>query len=123
MALMAHVIQELQNVLMIPNPTNLDVYIKCSCTRLPIAQQQIPAGGIPYIELDLSNERICLALSANSETYMQRIKDAATRIAHADNIYLPDINYGCPYYNAIQNNLQIDIVPPVVPAAVPAAED
>ena len=84
MALMAHVIQELQNVLMIPNPTNLDVYIKCSCTRLPIAQQQIPAGGIPYIELDLSNERICLALSANSESYMQRIKDASKRTPHTE---------------------------------------
>ena len=123
MALMARVLTELQNILLIPNLTNLDIWIKCSCTHLPIAQQQIPAGGIPYIELDLSNEGICLALSARSETYMNRIKEAATRITHADNIYLPEIKYGCPYYNAMQNNLQINIVPPAAAAAVPAAED
>ena len=120
MALMTRVIEELENVLMIPNPINLDVWITCSCSRLPIAQAQIPAGGIPYIEFDLSHERICLALSANSESYMKKIKDAAMRIAHTEQIYLPDINYACPYYNALQNNIQINIVPPVV---VPAAED
>ena len=75
----------------------------------------------PLIEFDLSNERICLALSANSESYMQKIKDAAMRIAHTEQIYLPDINYACPYYNALQNNLQNNIPPP--PVVVPAAED
>ena len=117
---MRRVIQELENVLRISNPSNLDVWIQCSCTRLPIAQAQIPAGGIPYIDLDLSHERICLALSANSESYMENIKNAAMRIAHTEQIYLPDINYACPYYNALQNNIQNNIPPPVV---VPAAED
>ena len=102
-------------------PSNFDVWIKCSCTRLPMAQAQIPAGGIPYIGLDLSHERICLALSANSESYMENIKNAAMRIAQTEQIYLPDINYACPFYNALQNNLQNNNPPP--PVVVPAAED
>ena len=115
MALMRRVIQELENVLRIPNPTNLDIWIQCSCTRLPIAQAQIPAG-IPHIGFDLSNERLCLALSANGESYMQNIKNEAMRIADREHIYLPEINYACPYYNALQNNAPL-------PVAVPAAED
>ena len=115
MALMRRVFQELEAVLMTPNPTNLDIWITCCCTRLPIPQAQIPAG-IPHIGFDLSNERLCLALSANGETYMQNIKNEAMRIADREHIYLPEINYACPYYNALQNN-----IPP--PVAVPAAED
>ena len=86
MALMRRVIQELENVLRTPNPTNLDIWIQCSCTRLPIAQAQIPAG-IPHIGFDLSYERLCLALSANGEIYMQNIKNEAKRIADREHIF------------------------------------
>ena len=120
MALIRRVVQELENVLRIPNPTNLNIWIQCSCKQLPIAQAQIPAGGIPYIAFDLSHERICLALSAKGESYMEKIKNEARRISYTEGIYLPEINYACPYYNGLLNNLGNNIPPPVV---VPAAED
>ena len=114
MALMRRVLQELEAVLLTPNPTNLDIWITCCCTKLPIPHAQIPLG-IPHIGFDLSNERLCLALSANGETYMQNIKNEAMRIADREHIYLPEINYACPYYNALKN------IP--LPVAVPAVED
>ena len=114
MALMRRVLQELEAVQLIPNPTNLDIWIICSCTKLPIDAAQIPLA-IPHIGFDLTHEKMCLALSARGQIYIQEIRNEAMRIADRDRIYLPGINYACPYYNT-SNHIPL-------PVAAPAAED
>ena len=70
---------------------------------------------IPHIALDLREERICLALSARGQNYLQQMRTEAITIAERDNKYVPQIQYACPFFYAL-NNIQL-------PVAAPAAED
>ena len=113
MALIRRVLRELEAVLIMPNPTNLDIWIICSCTNLPLDAAQTPLA-IAHIGLDLTHENMCLALSARGQNYLQQIKKEAMRIAERDRIYLSQIHYAC-HYHALHN------LP--LPFATPVAED
>ena len=61
------------------------------------------ALAIPHIALDLREERICLALSARGQNYLQQMRTEAITIVEGDNIYVPQIQYACPFFNALNN--------------------
>ena len=114
MALMNRVLQALRNTMETPNPTNLDVWVHCSCQHMPLNGANVPVD-IPHIPLDLTREKRCLALSARGEQYLQQLRSEAIAIAERSNIYVPQILYACPFHNALHNIK--------IPFAAPAAED
>ena len=96
------------------NSANLDIWVLCSFSHLPLNNVNWVLN-FPHIPLDLRDEGKCLALSARSETYMQRMQTEALTICERDHNYVPQINYSCHFYKAL-NGIQL-------PVFVPAAED
>ena len=113
MSLMNRVLEKLRDLLKVPNPTQMDIWIFCECENLGLDGGNAVLD-IPHIPLDLRGEK-CLILSVKSETYMNQLTNEARAIGERDKKYVPNIHYACRFYNALYG-IQL-------PMPVPAAED
>ena len=114
MILINRVLEKLRDLLKVPNPSQMDIWIFWECENLGLDGGNAVLD-IPHIALDLRGEKKCLALSARSKSYMNQMTNEARAIGERDKIYVPHIHYACSFYNAL-HGIQL-------PMPVPAAED
>ena len=94
------------------NPNQLDIVIYCDCQEIAAEHANL---NFPHLGWDLT-EFGCLALSKNSDKYLERMACERDNIL-AGQLFVPQIYFACSFKACILangNNL---------PAPVPAAED
>ena len=78
---MNRVIQELRATMEIPNPNNLDLWIRCSCENLRLEGANVQVEN-PHLDIDLRQEGRCLELAARGQDYLNQIRDPAIADRH-----------------------------------------
>ena len=108
------ILEKLRMFLKQENPNELDIQIYCDCLKV--------AGhanlNFPHLVFDLT-EFGCIAMSMESETYLQRMVWETDNILGGQ-LFVPQLYFACPYKQCIQSNLAARNI---LPAPVPAAED
>ena len=106
------ILEKLRMFLQKENPNELDIQIYCDCLKVAAGHANL---NFPHLVLDLT-EFGCLAMSMDSEKYLQRMACERDNILGGQ-LFVPQLYFACPYKPCIlaaRNNL---------PAPVPAAED
>ena len=106
------ILEKLRMLLNQENPNELNIKVYCDCLEVA-GHQHID---FPHLALDLA-EFGCLAMSSGSDGYLQNMVVVIDEILGGQ-IFVPQIDYACPYRQAILENLAAANIlpPPVVPA-------
>ena len=107
------ILEKLRMLLNQENPNELNIKIYCDCLQVA-GHQHID---FPHLALDLA-EFGCIAMSSGSDGYLENMVFVIDEILGGQ-IFVPQVDYACPYRQAIQENLAAaNILPaPVVHAA------
>ena len=107
------ILEKLRMFLNQENPNELNIKIYCDCLQVA-GHQHI---NFPHLAFDLT-EFGCIAMSSGSDGYLERMVFVIDEMLGGQ-IFVPQLDYACPYRQAIQENLAAaNILPaPVVHAA------
>ena len=110
------ILEKLRMLLNQENPNELDIKVYCDCLETA-GHQHI---NFPHLALDLA-EFGCLAMSRGSDGYLQNMVVVIHEILGGQ-LFVPQVDYACPYRQAILENLaaaapnNLPPPPPPVPA-------
>ena len=106
------ILEKLRMLLNQENPNELNIKVYCDCLEVA-GHQHI---NFPHLALDLA-EFGCIAMSSGSDGYLENMVVVIDEILGGQ-IFVPQVDYACPYKQAIQENLAAANIlpPPVVPA-------
>ena len=114
MKYLRRILEKLRMFLNQENPNELDIQIYCDCLQVAGHQNL----NFPHLAFDLT-EFGCIAMSSASDRYLQRMVSVIDNMLGGQ-IFVPQLDYACPYKQAIQENLAAGNI---LPAPVHAAED
>ena len=110
------ILEKLRMLLNQENPNELDIKVYCDCLDTA-GHQHI---NFPHLALDLS-EFGCLAMSKGSDGYLENMV-VVIHETLGGQLFVPQVDYACPYRQAILENLaaaapnNLPPPPPPVPA-------
>ena len=115
------ILERLRMLLNRENPNELNIKVYCDCLDMAGHPQLL---NWPHLALDLS-EFGCIAMSRGSDRYLENMVVVIHETIRArGQLFLPEIDYACPYRQALLDNLaaaaQNNLPPPPPP---PPAED
>ena len=110
------ILERLRMLLNQENPNELHIKVYCDC--LDTAGHQLIA--FPHLALDLSDFG-CVALSSRSDDYLEHMVNVIHETLRArGQHFLPQVEFACPYKQALIQNLaaaaQNNLPPPPPPA-------
>ena len=110
------ILEKLRMLLNQENPNELDIKVYCDCLETA-GHQHI---NFPHLALDLA-EFGCLAMSRGSDGYLQNMVVVIHEILGGQ-LFVPQVDYACPYRQAILENLAAPNILPPPPPPVPAED-